>query len=85
MRLVITAPYRRRSKHGTLMAHQRKQVATRPPTSTVNVAYQMVFVRTDYAGTESYSAVMRIVPDPALAFLPTGGVIDIGVTAPLAC
>lgn len=50
---------------------------------TVNVAYQMVFVRTDYAGTESYSAVMRIVPDPALAFLQTGGVIDIGVYATL--
>ena len=46
---------------------------------TVNAAYQMVFVRTDYAGTESYSAVMRIVPDPALAFLQAGGVIDIGV------
>lgn len=50
---------------------------------TVNVAYQMVFVRTDYAGTESYSAVMRIVPDPALAFLQAGGVIDIGVYATL--
>lgn len=50
---------------------------------TVNVAYQMVFVRTDYAGTESYSAVMRIVPDPALAFLQTGGVIDIGVYSTL--
>ena len=50
---------------------------------TVNVAYQMVFVRTDYAGTESFSAVMRIVPDPALAFLQSGGVIDIGIYSTL--
>lgn len=45
----------------------------------VNAAYQMVFVRTDTAGAELFSAVVRVVPDPALAFLQIGGVIDIGL------
>lgn len=46
---------------------------------TVNAAYQMVFVRTDAAGTELFSAVVRVVPDPTLAFLQLGGVIDLGL------
>lgn len=51
---------------------------------TVNAAYQMVFVRTDSAGTEQFSAVMRITPDPALPTLQLGGVIDLGMWVTLA-
>ena len=46
---------------------------------TINAVYQMGLVRTDTAGTEHFSAVMRVTPDPTLAFLQLGGVIDIGL------
>ncbi len=46
---------------------------------TVNIAYQTLFVRTDSAGSESWSAITRIDVDPSLAFLQAGGVIDVGV------
>lgn len=46
---------------------------------TVNVAYQTLFLRTDSAGSESWSAITRIDVDPRLAFLQSGGVIDVGV------
>jgi uncharacterized protein len=44
---------------------------------TFNLSYQTLFVRTDNPGASSFSAIMRIDADPALAFLQPGGVIDV--------
>jgi uncharacterized protein len=51
---------------------------------TVNMAYQMLLVRTDTIGTDRFSAVMRIDVDPTLAFLQAGRVIDAAVWVVLA-
>lgn len=44
---------------------------------TFNIGYQTLFVRTDNPGADSFSAILRIHADPALAFLQPGGVIDV--------
>jgi uncharacterized protein len=41
-----------------------------------NTAYNVVFVRTDVAGTAELSAISRIAVDPTLSYLALGGVIE---------
>jgi hypothetical protein len=43
-----------------------------------NIAYNVLFVRTDVAGTEALSAITRVGVDPTLPFLVSGGALEAG-------